>query len=100
VHPEKKLPQDITDKLFNDFGSARVSDALDLLKSNSAASDRVIRCIVYLASGDLEKLRHYTECADRDFRDVIWWAEYIDGEKKAESVRVRDFTKSFSDNKF
>ncbi len=94
-----KLPaDDIRDKLILDYGEDQYSDTLKILNSVSELSDRTIRCIIFLANGDIEKLNHYTECADRDYRDVIYWAEYFEGEDKAKPVRIRDFNKPFTDN--
>ena len=30
--------------------------------------------VIKLASGSIEKLSHYVECAQKDFRDVIYWS--------------------------
>ncbi len=38
--------------------------------------DRVRRDILILAKGDLDRLRHFTEAASQDYRDVLMWAEY------------------------
>lgn len=91
------FPQDILDRLTRDFGDDSASDALDILESCGDRSPRVIRCIVYLSVGDMEKLKHNTECALRDYRDVIYWAEYVDAEDNSKPVRVRDFNKPFGD---
>lgn len=40
-----------------------------------------MRCVIVLAGGDIEKLRHYVEQALMDYRDVIYWAEY-DAERR------------------
>ena len=37
--------------------------------------DRVRRAILKLSEGDLGRLRHFREQADKDYRDVLWWAE-------------------------
>ncbi len=39
-------------------------------------SDRVIRCIVYVANGELKTAQRAVSQALTDWRDVIVWAEY------------------------
>lgn len=96
-----KLPaDDIRDKLILDYGEDQYSDTLKILNSVSELSDRTIRCIIFLANGDIEKLNHYTECADRDYRDVIYWAEYFEGADKTKPRRVRNFNKPFGKEEF
>ena len=53
--------------------------------------ERVIRGILFLAEGDLDKFGDYLDLAKRDYRDLIMNAEfeYPSGE------RVRDFSESF-----
>ena len=55
-------------------------------------SDRVIRCIVHLAARKREDVTYGIEVALRDWRDVIYSAEY-DGADK----RIRDFNQRFPD---
>lgn len=38
--------------------------------------ERVQRAILMLADGDVDRLLTYTQAAKRDYRDVLWWAEY------------------------
>ena len=38
-------------------------------------AERVRRAVLKLADGDLRRLRHFTERAQQDFRDVLFWAE-------------------------
>ncbi len=95
MNPEIELPKDITDKLIQDYGIENFFKALDLLTLKDEFTDRVMRCIIFLAESDYKKLVQFTECAKRDFRDVIYWAEYIAGEDKAKPVRVRNFNKTF-----
>ena len=37
--------------------------------------DRVLKAVVVLAEGDLERLRHFAVQAQTDYRDVLYWSE-------------------------
>ncbi len=52
---------------------------------------RVVRCVIYLARGDLQRLRYYTQQALLDPRDVMHWAEHDSGSDE----RRRDFSNVF-----
>ena len=43
--------------------------------------ERVQLAILKLSGGDIEKLRHGLDVARRDYRDVLYWAEYPDRSK-------------------
>jgi len=36
---------------------------------------RVPLCILHLAQGRIADVKHYADCARKDYRDVIFWAE-------------------------
>ncbi len=91
------FPKDIIERLERDFGDDSASDALNMLEACDDMPPRVIRCIIFLSGAYMEKLKHNTECALKDFRDVIYWAEYVDAEDKSKPVRVRNFNKTFED---
>lgn len=38
--------------------------------------ERVRHAILALSEGDFERLRHFLEQADKDYRDVLFWGEY------------------------
>jgi hypothetical protein len=57
-------------------------------------SGRVIRCVLYLANGSLDELAAMLEAASRDYRDVIFWAEYT-GYTTKEPRRIRNFNMPF-----
>jgi hypothetical protein len=94
---------DIIERINTDFGesanqaSTMLIDAItnvDYLKT-----DRVIRCIVFLAKGNLSDLNRYIERATFDTRDVMLWAEY-EGIKENEVLnRIRDFNNVFAECK-
>lgn len=52
--------------LLNTYGS----------QSTHREVDRVRRAILTLSRGEVERVRHNVEVAQRDYRDVLCWAEY------------------------
>lgn len=88
------MKTDIYQKLQRDFGP-QLQEAIGEIEAVDAAtkgliSDRIIRAVIYLSKGDLERLRKQIELARIDWRDVLMAAEYDEKE-----VRVRDFDKTF-----
>ena len=82
---------------FNEVADKAIemlSDAIS--KTDYLKTDRVIRCIIFLAKGDLEKLRKFIDNAIFDTRDVMLWAEYenLDSEE-FNYKRVRNFNNTF-----
>ena len=88
------IPEDIEKRLRADFGADTDVARGELEKLSGVASDdalpRIARCVVHLADRELDKLTYYVECAHKDWRDVIWWAEYDGGEKQ-----LRDLNREF-----
>lgn len=90
---------DIIARIKADFGS----DANEAMRMLSAAiisadylkTDRVIRCIVFLAKGNLIDLNKYIEIAIFDTRDVMLCAEYEKLNGDLNYKRLRDFNKAF-----
>lgn len=92
------MTKDIFQKIEKDFGkdAKRVHKEFEILdaKTNGQLFDRLIRAIVYLAKGDIDKLKMYIEMSQVDWRDVLWQAEY---DSPDDPKRYRDFNKSFHD---
>ena len=91
--------QDITNKIYTDFGEA-ASDACQILenaieKTGDLNSDRVIRCIIFLAKGNVDELNKYIKVAVADPRDIMLWAEYEKSEDGINYNRLRDFSNPF-----
>jgi hypothetical protein len=92
---------DINERIQTDFGenaSKATTMLFDAIKNvDYLKTDRVIRCIIFLAKGNLTDLNKYIETATFDTRDVMLWAEY-EGLKENENLkRVRDFNKNFEE---
>jgi hypothetical protein len=101
------LASDIVYKIEKDFDGSSV-EAINLLctelltedylKSSTIVSgniDRIIRCIVYLANKNIDKLTKYVNDAKADARDVMFWAEY-ENLADPHPKKVRDFSQPFS----
>jgi hypothetical protein len=89
------LPADITDRLRSDFPDDDEYDlALSVLSDLAEEFDaRIVRCVVHLTSGDLDRLSDADKRARDDSRGVVASAEY-DG---AGGEQLRDFSKPFHD---
>jgi hypothetical protein len=76
-----EAPADIAARIERDYGSGAYSGIVAVLQpltdgDRPGERDRVVRCVLVLAAGDIAKLRHYVGQAVMDYRDVIYWAEY------------------------
>lgn len=91
--------EDIIAKIKADFGN-NSDEALIILKdainkTDYLKSDRIIRCILFLAKGNLIELNKNIETATFDTRDVMLWAEYEKHNGDLNYKRLRDFNKTF-----
>jgi hypothetical protein len=95
------LPADVIERVTSEFGGA-VNEAIDELMNcrrigfADRLGDRMIRCIVFLAAGDLAGLRYWIEFAREDNRHVIMSAEY----DKLGMVQRRDLNRPFEEAEF
>ncbi len=94
--------QDINERIQTDFGENATWAATLLIdainKVDYLKTDRVIRCIIFLANGNVTELEHYIEVATIDTRDVMLWAEYEGLKENENPKRVRDFNKTFTES--
>lgn len=98
----KQMSKDILKKIQLDFGPDE-EQAIDMInkaleETSYLRTERVVRCIIFLAEKNLDKLSNYINCAKTDTRDVMLWAEYINISSTGNSTRVRDFNKKFHQN--
>jgi hypothetical protein len=96
-----KFKDDINVRIQTDFG-ANANKATTMLidainKADYLKTDRVIRCIIFLAKGNLTELDKYIETATFDTRDVMLWAEYEKLSGDFSYKRLRDFNKTFDE---
>ena len=89
------MDTDIYQKVERDFGEKAVDvhSALTELdaKTKGLVSPRLIRAILYLANGDIERFQEKLKLAQTDWRDVLLQAEYT----CPANDHVRDFNKTF-----
>jgi hypothetical protein len=81
-------------KTFPETTHARVLDLLDSygVDSYEQGRERVQLAILKLSEGNEEKLREFVSVAKRDYRDVLFWAEYpeeakLDTPEKREPIK-------------
>tara|TARA_Y100001001_G_C7727031_1_gene209260 strand:+ start:67 stop:384 length:318 start_codon:yes stop_codon:yes gene_type:complete len=91
--------EDIQQRIKHDFNDS-ADKAIDILgnailKTDYLKTDRIIRCIVFLANGDLNKLKKFIDNAIIDTRDVMLWAEYEEQEGDFNFKRIRNFNNTF-----
>ncbi|MCZ2084503.1 MAG: hypothetical protein LC112_09530 [Flavobacteriales bacterium] len=94
--------EDIIARINKDFGESANKATTMLIdaitKVDYLKTDRVIRCIIFLAKGNLNELNKYIETATYDTRDVMLWAEYDRLKENENPRRVRDFNKTFPES--
>src|SRR5882762_10699707 len=84
----------VVQKTFPESAHSRVLELLDTygVESYERERERVQLAILKLSAGSEEKLREFLAVAKRDYRDVLFWAEYpeesrLDTPEKRERVR-------------
>lgn len=86
-------PPEITSVVASTFGD-RASEALSLLSTyvdRQHDSSRIIVAVLKLSEGDLDRLRHFVDVANKDSRDVIYWAGYRrDPDEPASYAELRE----------
>jgi hypothetical protein len=93
------LQTDIYLKLEHDFGEA-LPQALSLLEDVEAQTkgnvdDRILRAMIYLSKGDVGRLEELIALVQKDYRDLLWQAEYDE-----QGQRQFDFSKTFHELNF
>jgi len=91
--------KDIKDRIESDFGD-HASEVFQILHDAFSKTDylnnkRIIRCIIFLADKDIEKIKGNILTAKDDPRDVMLWAEYTNRGQGEKIKRIRDFNKTF-----
>ena len=63
--------------LIKYFEEKDVNEAISILNGyNGSEYERVRKAIINLSAGSIDGLKYFTECANKDYRDVLYWAEY------------------------
>jgi hypothetical protein len=85
AHPEGfgVKADDVQARLRADFSEHELEAAEAVLArcGQIRESLRVQFAVLELAKGDLAKLRHYAGQAAADYRDVLYWAFYLDNDR-------------------
>ncbi|MDB2506318.1 hypothetical protein N9X20_02090 [Opitutales bacterium] len=88
------MKPDIQKKLKADFGDDfyAVLDEINKwdIETKSLLEDRLLRSVIHLSEGKIEKFLEQKELSRLDPRDIYWQAEYDCGEE-----RIRDFSRPF-----
>ena len=92
------MKTDIYQKIELDFGddlnpAIEQVEILDA-RSKGLIGDRMLRAMVFLAKGNIERFKQVIELGRTDYRDVLWQAEYDCGEEQ-----LYDFNKTFHELK-
>lgn len=96
-----KFEDDIIARINADFGESANKATTMLIDAITRVdylkTDRVVRCIIFLAKGNLTNLGKFIETATFDTRDVMLWAEYEKLIGDFNFKRLRDFNKTFDE---
>ncbi len=58
------------------FSKDEVAGVLKLLAAYDGKEPfRVRLCILTLAEGRIDKIRHFLDVAEKDYRDILYWAD-------------------------
>jgi hypothetical protein len=92
------MKTDIYQKIERDFGGD-LNLAIEQIEILDACSkgligDRMLRAMVFLSNGNIERFKQVIELGRTDYRDVLWQAEYDCGEEQ-----LYDFNKTFHELK-
>jgi hypothetical protein len=104
TYANEELPPDIRQRVSDDFGAEAADEVYSYLLQRipdglpNGTRPRHLRCILYLAGGDREKLDYYIKMCLEDTRDVMLNAEYAHP-ASANPRRVRNFAKPFGEAK-
>ena len=93
--------KDIDDKIKLDFGD-KASVVIRIFEEAISQADhlnhsRIVRCILFLAEKDIDRLKKNIQVAIYDPRDVMFWAEYSNSVEGEKPKRIRDFNKTFEE---
>ena len=92
------MKTDIYQKIELDFGDdlELAIEQVEILdaRSKGLIGNRMLRAMVFLAKGNIERFKQVIELGRTDYRDVLWQAEYDCGEEQ-----LYDFNKTFHELK-
>lgn len=69
--------------LIKFFDKNSIDEAILILNEYTGSEcERVRKAIIKLSVGSIDGLKYFTKCANKDYRDVLYWAEYSDEAKE------------------
>jgi|ERR1043166_2851879 hypothetical protein len=75
------LDQRTLERIAKEFPVSDQPVVIELLSSYSGPEgSRIAWDVLQLSKGALESVRHFVQAAQRDYRDVLYWAEYYDND--------------------
>ena len=73
------VSQNVWDKIKADFDSSIQAEIAEILSFyNGNEQERVQIDILHLANGNRDEVYFLVEAANKDYRDIIYWAEYAE----------------------
>jgi hypothetical protein len=92
------MKTDIYQKIERDFGNdlKLAIEQIEILdaRSKGLIENRMLRAMVFLSKGNIDRFKQVIELGRTDYRDVLWQAEYDCGEEQ-----IYDFNKTFHELK-
>jgi hypothetical protein len=92
------MKTDIYQKIKRDFGDdlQLAIEQVEILdaRTKGLIGDRMLRSMVFLSKGKIERFKQVIELGRVNYRDVLWQAEYDCGEEQ-----LYDFNKTFHELK-
>ncbi len=88
------MKTDIYQKIERDFGDdlKLAIEQVEILdaRTKGLIGNRLLRAMVFLSKGNIDRFKQVIELGRTDYRDVLWQAEYDCGEEQ-----LYDFNKTF-----
>ncbi len=92
------MKTDIYQKIERDFGDdlKLAIEQVEILdaRTKGLIGNRLLRAMVFLSKGNIDRFKQVIELGRTDYRDVLWQAEYDCGEEQ-----LYDFNKTFHELK-
>ncbi len=90
------LPEDVLLFVKQRFARPIWQPVCSLLEAPAVATPRVLRSVLFLADGSLDRLKQYVSDCEADVRGILTSAEYVSDEA-GKLIRVRDMSMPFTD---
>ena len=93
-----KLPESVQEKVRQEFAADCREEIIALLSTYGKEEyqreqERVLLCILKLAGGDKNQVKELVERAEKDYRDIIFWAENPQEAKLDTPEKIDEFNK-------